>query len=128
MEKPKFLSFRRPNGHNEFEEFMESLPIKDFQKLYAVITSIEEFGILTAIQQEWVKKLNSEIYEIRSKVSTNIQRVLYFHESNNMYIITHGFTKKTQKTPTREINHAITIKKEYEKEIKNATRKYPTDI
>lgn len=72
MEKPKFLSFRRPNGHNEFEEFMESLPIKDFQKLHAVITSIEEFGILTAIQQEWVKKLNSEIYEIRSKVSTNI--------------------------------------------------------
>ncbi len=107
---------------------MESLPIKDFQKLHAVITSIEEFGILTAIQQEWVKKLNSEIYEIRSKVSTNIQRVLYFHESNNMYIITHGFTEKTQKTPTREINHAITIKKEYEKEIKNATRKYPNDI
>ena len=128
MEKPKFLSFRRPNGHNEFEEFMESLPIKDFQKLHAVITSIEEVVILTAIQQEWVKKLNSEIYEIRSKVSTNIQRVLYFHESNNMYIITHGFTKKTQKTPTREINHAITIKKEYEKEIKNATRKYPNDI
>ena len=128
MEKPKFLSFRRPNGHNEFEEFMESLPIKDFQKLHAVITSIEEFSILTAIQQEWVKKLNSEIYEIRSKVSTNTQRVLYFHESNNMYIITHGFTKKTQKTPTREINHAITIKKEYEKEIKNATRKYPNDI
>lgn len=31
MEKPKFLSFRRPNGHNEFKEFMESLPIKDFQ-------------------------------------------------------------------------------------------------
>ena len=57
MEKPKFLSFRRPNGHNEFEEFMESLPIKDFQKLHAVITSIEEFGILTAIQQEWVKSL-----------------------------------------------------------------------
>ncbi|WP_329844507.1 hypothetical protein [Veillonella atypica] len=52
MEKPKFLSFRRPNGHNEFKEFMESLPIKDFQKLHAVITSIEEFGLLTAIQQE----------------------------------------------------------------------------
>lgn len=128
MEKPKFLSFRRPNGHNEFKEFMESLPIKDFQKLHAVITSIEEFCLLTAIQQEWVKKLNSEIYEIRSKVSTNIQRVLYFHESNNKYIITHGFTKKTQKTPIREINHAITIKREYEKEIQNATRKYPNNI
>lgn len=94
MEKPKFLSFRIPNIHNEFEEFIESLPIKDFQKLHVVITSIKEFGILTAIQQEWGKKLNSEIYKIRSKVSTNIQRVLYFHKNNNKYIITHGFTKK----------------------------------
>lgn len=97
MEKPKFLSFRRPNGHNEFKEFMESLPIKDFQKLHAVITSIEEFGLLTAIQQEQVKKLNSEIYEIRSKVSTNIQRVLYFHESNNKYIYYPRFYEKNTK-------------------------------
>ncbi len=51
-----------------------------------------------------------------------------FMKSNNKYIITHGFTKKTQKTPIREINHAITIKREYEKEIQNATRKYPNNI
>lgn len=24
MEKPKFLSFRRPNGHNEFKEFRKN--------------------------------------------------------------------------------------------------------
>ena len=36
--------------------------------------------------------------------------------------------EKTQKTPIREINHAITIKREYEKEIQNATRKYPNNI
>ena len=96
MEKPKSLSFRIPNIHNEFEEFIESLPIKDFQKLHIVITSIKEFGILTTIQQEWVKKLNSEIYEIRSKVSTNIQRVLYFHKSNNLHKNTKDANQKKQ--------------------------------
>lgn len=63
-----------------------------------------------------MKKLDYEIYEIRSKYASNIQRALYFHVSHNKYIITHGFTKKTQKTPTREIQRAKRIKAEYEEE------------
>ena len=116
MEKPKFISYTRPNGHNEFEEFYNSLPIKDRNKLRATIDMIEEAGIQAAIQLEWVKKLDSEINEIRSKVSSNIQRALYFHVKNNQYIITHGFTKKTRKTPIKEIERAKQIKYEFEEE------------
>lgn len=116
MEKPKFISYTRPNGHNEFEEFYNSLPVKDRNKLRATIEMIEEAGIQAAIQLEWIKKLNSEINEIRSKVSSNIQRALYFHVKNNQYIITHGFTKKTQKTPIKEIERAKQIKYEFEEE------------
>ena len=116
MEKPKFISYTRPNGHNEFEEFYNSLPTKDRNKLRATIDMIEEAGIQAAIQLEWVKKLDSEIYEIRSKISSNIQRALYFHVRNNQYIITHGFTKKTQKTPTKEKIKAKQIKEEFEEE------------
>ena len=116
MEKPKFISYTRPNGHNEFEEFYNSLPVKDRNKLRATIEMIEEAGIQVAIQLEWVKKLDSEINEIRSKVSSNIQRALYFHVKNNQYIITHGFTKKTQKTPIKEIERAKQIKYEFEEE------------
>ena len=116
MEKPKFISYTRPNGRNEFEEFYNSLPTKDRNKLRATIDMIEKAGIQPAIQLEWVKKLNSEIYEIRSKISSNIQRALYFHIKNNQYIITHGFTKKTQKTPIKEIIRAKQIKQEFEEE------------
>ena len=116
IEKPKFVAYTRPNGHNEFEEFYNSLPIKDRNKLRATIDMIEEAGIQAAIQLEWVKKLDSEINEIRSKVSSNIQRALYFHVKNNQYIITHGFTKKTQKTPIKEIERAKQIKCEFEEE------------
>ena len=42
--------------------------------------------------------------------------VLYFHVKNNQYIITHGFTKKTQKTPIKEIERAKQIKYEFEEE------------
>ena len=116
MEKPKFISYTRPNGRNEFEEFYNSLPTKDRNKLRATIDMIEKAGIQPAIRLEWVKKLNSEIYEIRSKISSNIQRALYFHIKNNQYIITHGFTKKTQKTPIKEIIRAKQIKQEFEEE------------
>ena len=114
MEKPKFISYTRPNGHNEFEEFYNSLPVKDRNKLRATIEMIEEAGIQAAIQLEWIKKLDSEINEIRSKVSSNIQRALYFHVKNNQYITTHGFTKK--KTPIKEIERAKQIKYEFEEE------------
>lgn len=116
MEKPKFISYTRPNGHNEFEEFYNSLPVKDRNKLRATIEMIEEAGIQAAIQLEWIKKIDSEINEIRSKVSSNIQRALYFHVKNNQYIITHGFTKKTPKTPIKEIERAKQIKYEFEEE------------
>ena len=60
------------------------------------------------------QKVDDDIFEIRSKVSSNIQRALYFHVTDERYIITHGFTKKTQKTPINEIKHARVLKKEFE--------------
>ena len=54
--------------------------------------------------------------EIRLKCPNSIQRALYFHVINNRYIITHGFIKKTQKTPKREIIHAKQIRREFEEE------------
>lgn len=113
MEKIKFKFMVRNNGHVEFAEFLESLPRKDQQKLLSVIHKVEKFGLPTALKMQWVKKLNREIYELRSKVGSNIQRGLYFYTKDNLCIITHGFTKKTQKTPIRELNHAEKLMREF---------------
>lgn len=114
MKHPKFEFYTRPNKRIEFIEFLQSLPLKDKQKLLATISMIQEHGLLVAQRMEWVKKLDNDIFEIRSKVSSNIQRALYFHVIDDRYIITHGFTKKTQKTPINEIEHAKKLKKEFE--------------
>lgn len=89
----KFKTYTRKNRHNEFKEFYEKLPKKDRQKLIAIITQIEQQGLIVAIKMEWIKKLDTNLYEIRSKISSNIQRGLYFHDTGDFYIITHGFTK-----------------------------------
>lgn len=114
IKHPKFEFYTRPNGRIEFIEFLQSLPTKDKQKLLAIISMIQEHGLLVAQRMKWAKKLESDIFEIRSKLSSNIQCTLYFHVVNDCFIITHGFTMKTQKTPTAEIKHAKTLKKEFE--------------
>ncbi|NKD31999.1 type II toxin-antitoxin system RelE/ParE family toxin [Enterococcus casseliflavus] len=120
MDKPKFEFYERPNGHNEFIEFFEQLPEKDQKKMLAVIANVEEHGILIAQKMKWVKKLGDNLFELRSGIGGNIQRALYFHWLGSKFIITHGFTNKTQKTPIQEIAKAIEIRKEFEEEIKDA--------
>lgn len=101
MEKLEFETYKRPNGHDEFDEWLRQLPIKDRAKLLQVITDTQEQGLLVAQRMTWVKKIESvkNLYELRSKISSNIQRALYFHVKGPRYVITYGFTKKTKKTP-----------------------------
>ncbi|MBM6209894.1 type II toxin-antitoxin system RelE/ParE family toxin [Staphylococcus epidermidis] len=115
MNEVVFKTLQDNSGKSEFINFIYSLPDKDRIKLLKTIEKIENNGFPTAIRMEWIKKLDNGIYEIRSKLGTNIQRAIYFQKVNNEYIITHGFTKKTQKTPPREIEHAQRVIEKYKR-------------
>jgi phage-related protein len=109
----------RADGTSEFEDYLDGIPRKDAAKLLAVIHNTEAEGIAVAIKMRWVKKLESGLYELRSKQGSDIQRAIYFHKSGTRYVITHGFTKKTQRTPPREIEHALEMRRFYEKGKQN---------
>lgn len=113
MKEIEFEFYTRPNGHTEFLEYLESLNKKERAKLLAIIEMISTYGISIGIQHNWIKRIDKNLYEVRSRVGNNQQRGLYFHVEENRYIITHGFTKKTQKTPQREIDHAKELRLEY---------------
>lgn len=113
MKKLEFETYERLSGHDEFKEWIKELPRKDRAKMYRVINDTEEFGMLIAQRLKWVKKIDKNLYELRSKVGSNIQRFIYFHVEGTRFVITHGFTKKTDKTPLAQINHAQELKKEW---------------
>lgn len=113
MEELDFEFYTRPNGHTEFLEYLDSLDVKSRAKLLARINIISEKRISISIQHNWVKPLEKNLYEVRSRISNNQQRGLYFHVDGTHYVITHGFTKKTPKTPLREIKHAKALRAEY---------------
>ena len=52
-------------------------------------------------------------------LGANINRVLYFFFSGGKIILTHGFVKKTQKTPRSEIQRAKTFRKDWVKRNDN---------
>ena len=54
-----------------------------------------------------------DIWEIRAQLGSDIFRVLGFFDTPARFIATHGFQKKTQKTPSQEIKTAEKRKAEY---------------
>ena len=52
-----------------------------------------------------VDHLGGGLWEIRSKLENRIARVLFALEKGEMVLL-HGFIKKTQKTPQRELEVA----------------------
>lgn len=68
----------------------------------------------TSVGMPYVRPIvNTKLYEIRVEQSTNIYRVFYFAYTGRRFILLHGFQKKTQKTPKKEIELAERRRKEF---------------
>lgn len=102
----------------EFEEFLDDLPEKQMIKFAETIKNVEEQGFAIASRQRWTRKISGQVnlLEIRSKFASNIVRAPYFHSSNGQYVVTHGFKKKSQKMPQKELDKALRRRAIYEEE------------
>ncbi|WP_207216142.1 type II toxin-antitoxin system RelE/ParE family toxin [Aliivibrio finisterrensis] len=67
------------------------------------------------IPTTYLKKLvnTDNIWEVRVQVGGNIFRLLGFFDGDNLVVLNHGFQKKTQKTPPKEIKIAESRRKDY---------------
>lgn len=95
--------------------FVRSLPIKVQEKIVYNYNKIER-GMMS---KELFKKLeNSEIWEFRTLYEGNCYRLFSFWDTDTetFIIATHGIMKKSQKIPTKEIEKAEAIRKEYFKD------------
>ncbi len=65
------------------------------------------------LREPYSKHLEDGIFEVRGKVGSDISRVLYFFYYGGRIILTNGFIKKTQKTPSGEIEKAKLYRKDF---------------
>lgn len=75
---------------------------------------------LQKIPETYLKHIENTdgLYEIRVQFGRNIFRIFCFFDQGQLVVLAHGFQKKTQKTPKKEIEKALKIKEEYENEKK----------
>jgi len=94
----------------EAKTFIKSLDIKLQKKIAYNIQKSREIN-----DQKILKKLTDEIWEFRTRYDKQQIRLLAFWDPKlkSLIICTHGFIKKTQKTPKSEIKKAIEFRKKY---------------
>ena len=103
--------YEKENGEIPVEEFLDSLDIGMKSKLVMILKVLQEKG--NQLREPYSKHLEDGIFEIRGKVGSDISRVLYFFYYGGKIILTNGFIKKTQKTPSKEIKRAKEYRKDY---------------
>ena len=97
--------FISPNGQNPVSDFLDSLAKSQQAKLLRIINNIEVYGLTSVIPH--LKKLSgTPFWEIRVLGRDNL-RVIYAVPLGKYVLLLHGFNKKTQKTPPKEIAVAI---------------------
>lgn len=53
------------------------------------------------------------LYELRIEYNSNIFRIFFIFDEGNIVVLFNGFQKKSQKTPKKEIELALTLKRCY---------------
>lgn len=94
----------------EAKAFIRSLDIKLQKKIAYNIQKSREVNDVKIL-----KKLTDEIWEFRTRYDKQQIRLLAFWDPTlkSLIVCTHGFVKKTQKTPKSEIKKALEFRKKY---------------
>jgi phage-related protein len=97
---------------DEAREFLRQLRKKPVTRLIFNIDKSKKYN-----DPKVFKKLDSEIWEFRTKYKNLQHRLLAFwdkrNNKNTLVICTHGFIKKTDKVPKQEIEKARNLMKQY---------------
>ena len=114
MDKKRELFFFK----EYFREFYQQQTWKVQKKILWTLQLVESLDQIPEIYFKHLKNTDA-LYEIRVQVGNDIFRIFCFFDNNNLVVIGHGFQKKTQKTPAKELERAVKIKKEYYEQKKS---------
>ncbi len=105
------------DGKCPVAEFMDSLEPKMKAKVFHTIDLLKNNG--PVLRKPYSAPMGDGIFELRTKLGSNITRVFYFFFVGKKAVLTNGFVKKTQKTPPEELETAKRYKKDYERRCCN---------
>ena len=94
--------FRTEAGHEPVREFLRDLPPED-RKIIG--TDIKEVQFGWPLGMPLVRKMEKDLWEVRSHLENRISRVLFTVVGGQMVLL-HAFIKKTERTPQPDLEIA----------------------
>lgn len=104
MDRWTLVFYETASGNSPVEEFLSELPTADATRVARELHLLQTVGIQLGMPH--VKRLEgSDLWELRVRGRLH-HRILYVAIRDRRMLLLHGFTKKTEKTPVREIQTA----------------------
>ena len=98
----KVYFYKSLTGKEPVREWLKSLPLQDKKNLGEDIKTVQ-FG--WPLGMPLLRKLEPDLWEVRSNISAGIARLLFTIQGDRMVIL-HGFVKKSDKTPLDDLSLA----------------------
>lgn len=112
----EIIFYRKENQNCPVETFLDSVEENLQVKIVSVFKLIETQHV---VPKKFLKKLTgTKLFEVRVEWQSNIYRFPCFFEKSKIVVLTHGFQKKTMKTPPGEITRAEKYRQDYLRRIK----------
>ena len=105
--------FRESTGSEPVRDWLKRLPVEEKREIGSDIKTVQ-FG--WPIGMPVVDHIDGDMWEVRTRLSTRIARVLFVLEGNVMVLL-HGFIKKERKTPKADLD----IAKQRLKKLRSST-------
>ena len=100
--------YKQENGKEPVREWLKSLKKGERRAIGEDIKMVQGGGPLG---MPLVKNLGKGMWEVRSTLPNTIARVLFVMHEGQMVLV-HGFIKKTQKTPSQDLEIGLKRAKE----------------
>ena len=95
----RVVFYKTESGKEPVRDWLKSLP-QDEKKIIGQDIKTVQFG--WPLGMPMVRKLDRDLWEVRSSLSNRIARVI-FTVSDGVMVLLHGFIKKSQKTPASDL-------------------------
>lgn len=97
------INFVSDRLEDEYFLYVDKLKAKIKAAIYRDLVRFEE----NTLPSKSIKHIEDGIFEIRTSSVNHEFRTLFFYAPSYTIIISHGFIKKTQKTPRFELKRAL---------------------
>ncbi len=108
----EIIFYKTPSGQPVVQQFIDGLPEISRTRVTRNIDLLEQYGIQLGMPH--ARPMGGGLLELRVRGKQDVRVFYAFAKGQRIYLL-HGFIKKQQTTPRREIDIALKRKAEVEK-------------